>query len=143
LRTKLAVLVIVISTVVLLSTAAHAGSEAALTLSPTSGPPGTQVTGTTTCDPDSGNFTLIDPNNEQFGETTDFAGTEFVVTIPENAVPGTWTFRLQCTMNESPIIDDDPFEVTPAPPAPPGPPSPPPPPAEAAVPAPARPAFTG
>jgi hypothetical protein len=124
--------------------AAHAGSEAALTLSPTSGPPGTEVTGTTTCDPGSGSFTLIDPNGDQFGETTDFAGMEFMVTIPATAAPGTWTVRLECTMSESPVIDEDPFDVTPAPPAP--PPSPPlsqPAAAEPAVPAPARPAFTG
>jgi hypothetical protein len=141
-RTKLAVMAIVVGTVAFFSSAAHAGSEAALTLSPTSGPPGTQVTGTTTCDPDSGNFTLVDPNGDQFGETTDFAGTEFMVTIPENAITGTWMVNLQCTIRGSEVFDADPFEVTPAPPAPPPAPEPPPA-AEPAVPAPARPAFTG
>jgi hypothetical protein len=141
-RTKLAVMAIVVCTVAFFSTAAHAGSEAALTLSPTSGPPGTEVTGTTTCDPDSGNFTLVDPNGDQFGETTDFAGAEFMVTIPGNAIAGTWMVNLQCTIRGSEVFDADPFEVTPAPPAPPPAPEPPPP-AEPAALAPARPTFTG
>jgi hypothetical protein len=110
-------------------------------VAPTSGQPVTEVTGTTMCDPGSGNFTLIDPNSEQFGETTDFPGTEFMVTIPANAIPGTWTVRLQCMVSGSAVVDEDPFEVSPAAPAP--SPAPQPPAAQPAAPAAARPGFTG
>jgi hypothetical protein len=140
---RLCALIATVIVVVAFATAAHAGSEAALALNPTSGPPGTEVTGTTTCDPDSGEFTLVDPEGNQFGETTPFTGTQFTVTIPPTAVAGTWMVNLSCTIGGSQVFDADPFEVTAAPPPPPPPaprpPAPPPPPA----PAEARPQFTG
>jgi hypothetical protein len=71
---RLCALIVTIVVVVAIGTAAHAGSEAALALNPTSGPPSTEVTGTTTCDPDSGEFTLVDPDGNQFGETTPLPG---------------------------------------------------------------------
>jgi hypothetical protein len=55
---RLGALIVTIVVVVAIGTAADAESEAALARNPTSGPPGTEVTGTTTCDPDSGEFTL-------------------------------------------------------------------------------------
>jgi hypothetical protein len=145
---RLFALVATVIVVIAIASAAHAGSEAALTLNPTSGPPGTEVTGTTTCDPDSGEFTLVDPNGDQFGETTPFTGTEFTVTIPPTAVAGTWMVNLSCTIRGSQVFDADPFEVTAAPPPPPvaEPPPPvaePPAPAPPAAPAAARPRLTG
>jgi hypothetical protein len=137
---RLCALAAMVVIAVAIAPAAHAGSEAAVTLSPTSGPPGTEVTGTTTCDPDSGEFTLVDPDGNQFGETTPFGGTEFTVTIPSNAVAGTWMVNVRCFIRGSEVFDADPFEVTPAPPPPPElePPAPPP-----AAPTAAQARFTG
>jgi hypothetical protein len=129
---KLGMSIAAVVAVVGVASTAHAGSEAALTLNPTSGPPGTEVSGTTTCDPDSGEFTLVDPDGNQFGETTSFTGTQFIVAIPPTAVAGTWQVNLSCTIGESEVFDADPFEVTaPAQPAPAPPPAPPPAPVEA------------
>jgi hypothetical protein len=140
---RLCVLVATAIGVVAIASVAHAGSEAALTLNPTSGPPGTEVTGTTTCDPDSGEFTLVDPDGNQFGETTSFTGTQFTATFPPTAVAGTWMVNLSCTIRGSQVFDADPFEVTAAQPPPPAPEPPTPEPPAAAVPAAAQPRFTG
>jgi hypothetical protein len=135
---RLCALIVTVVVVVAIGSAAHAGSEAALALTPTSGPPGTEVTGTTTCDPDSGEFTLVDPDGNQFGETTPFAGTQFTVMIPSTAVAGTWMVNLSCTIRGSQVFDADPFEVSAAPPTPPVPEPP-----ASPVPAEAQPSFTG
>jgi hypothetical protein len=141
---RLCALLAMIVVVVVIGSAAYAGSEAALSLNPTSGPPGTEVTGTTTCDPDSGEFTLVDPNGDQFGETTPFTGTQFTVTIPATAVAGTWEVNVGCTIRGSQVGDADPFEVTAPPPEAPGAPPPAPlPPVSPAAPTAAAPRLTG
>jgi hypothetical protein len=124
---------------------AAGGAQVVLTIEPTSGPPGTVITGTVEfCDDgsDSMRLELLNPGGEVVADTGFFnptgvsgVGQQGTITVPEGSPPGAYTVRVTCNnLPPDQQTDTAPFTVTgEAAPAPPG----------AAQPVVETPAFTG